>query len=92
MALHAELSINGYTLGEGVFVTRLTPPDPNYDTVCTYRVEVYRHRLPVHTFNLEHRFGDGAMVLMAKAFEQWRIEWQHRHAEDYDVLEEDDTL
>lgn len=69
MALHMALTINGQSTGEGVIVTRLRPPGAllEPDDVCTYRVEVYRNSLPISQFEVEHRYGDGAMALMAKA-------------------------
>lgn len=91
MALHAALMINGADLGEGIVITRLNPVDPGVDTTCTYRVEVYRHRLPTAWFNIEHRYGDGAMLLMARALDRWAERYEREH-DLHGLYTEDDLL
>ena len=69
MSLHASLEVGGYPIGEGVYITCVTPQDqiPPDGGECDYRVEVYFDNLPVRQFRIRHRYGDGELSLLTKA-------------------------
>lgn len=66
MALHFPLMVNGETIGR--FEAIRVSGGSNEDDVNLYAVEIHDgknfHRL---TIEIEHRYGDGAWVLLQKA-------------------------
>ena len=74
MSLHGEIRVNGQTIG-GFEITRQTtlPDEQSHDDVYTYAVDVRQDETlqgnpSIHErFDLEHRYGDGALALVAKA-------------------------
>jgi len=65
MALHGEVKVNGEVLAYWQAV-RQEPIVLDADQVSTYRCEVSTHYGAVEKFTVEHRYGDGALVLLRK--------------------------
>lgn len=68
MALWSRLMVNNKAVG---FVEILrdaeAPHRPHRDDVCAYTVRI-RYNGTVHEAEVKHRYGDGALVLLSKAF------------------------
>ena len=77
MVLHATLCVNGHSIGQAIEIVRKEPKDvqtPDLDTICTYRVAVHdiqQYDPVLARFEIEHRYGDGSLVLMARAMREF---------------------
>lgn len=68
MALHSLLKVNDQTIGS-FYAQRLTGGD-RPDDINTYKIEIHKGAWAdqdVHEFEITHRYGDGAWLLVAKA-------------------------
>lgn len=70
MALHFPLMVNGEQIGyfEAVRVSGTT----NSNSINCYRIRILRKDEPVIQYYIEHRYGDGAWVLIREAFNEER--------------------
>ncbi|MFB7853793.1 hypothetical protein [Rhodococcus qingshengii] len=74
MALHFPLKINSETIGTFTAIRKSGGIDP--DDVNVYEVPIETksaedpNLITQRAFNLDHRYGDGAWVLVRKALEQ----------------------
>ena len=67
MSLHGTIEINNRIIG-GWTAQRITndhAPVIDDDLTSTYKCEVYTTHGPTRRFEVEHRYGDGAVVLAA---------------------------
>lgn len=78
MALHVSLSVNDEPIGF-IYIQRTAPLHVSGpDEVCTYKWEVgkdYEGRSQRGT-GLQHRYGDGALSLIAEVIEVAESEWK----------------
>lgn len=68
MALHFDLDVNNS--GIGYFEAVRLGGDAEPDAVNTYKVLIIDQNHDTHCGLVEHRYGDGAWVLVAKAVER----------------------
>ncbi|AMS02655.1 hypothetical protein BJD55_gp111 [Gordonia phage Yvonnetastic] len=63
--------VNSRTIGQ-LYITRITNVDEvgDDDQVSTYQVELWTAEEKA-TFNLDHRYGDGAWLLISKALAEY---------------------
>lgn len=77
MALHGEIRVNGQTIGGFDITRQSTLPDggASPDDVFTYHCNVHQDQTLEGNpaiqvgFDIEHRYGDGALALVAKALD-----------------------
>lgn len=68
VALWTRLMVNSHPIGT-IEIQRLAGgPKPDEDSVFSYRVRI-RHDGHLTQHEIEHRYGDGALVLLRKALE-----------------------
>ncbi len=67
--LKVDISINGAHLISSIEVKRIAPNKPPVDDdVCTYAVgRIFDNEVKISLGKVEHRYGDGAEALAAKA-------------------------
>lgn len=63
MSLHFTLFVNGEPIGREMIIQRITPQDPDEDTICAYVCRVDDQAIE----GITHRYGDSVWILVAKA-------------------------
>jgi hypothetical protein len=78
MALHFQLKVNGQTI-ETFYARRINPGLPNPDSINSYEYSV-TESIEEFTGTIQHRFGDGAWVLVQVILEDIHRQKQERIA------------
>ena len=66
MSLVIGIGLNGFRPDLGLITIQRISGTADPDSVNTYRYEIHNHNAFVASGEIEHRYGDGALALLAK--------------------------